>query len=170
MISSVNALAQSRHADDDEEPDEEISAIGQELGLELYESDKSDYCVENGLQIRVTVNHVTKEGILKLELYGEHNFLRKSGKLRLIRVPAEEGSQKLCINVPTPGSYAVAGYHDVDGNRRLKKAWNFKPLEPYGLSNNPEIKALRLPKFSETSFYVPLTGTDITINLVDLTK
>lgn len=169
MISSTSALAQNRN-DDGEEPEEEISTIGQKLELELYPSDKSDYCVEDGLQIRVTVNNVTKEGILKLELYGEHNFLRKSGKLRLIRVPAEEGSQKLCINVPTPGSYAVVGYHDIDGDRRLKKAWNFKPLEPYGLSGNPEIKALRLPKYSETSFDVPLTGTDIVINLVDLSK
>lgn len=170
MISSTSVVAQDRHADDDEEPEEEISAIGQKLGLELYESDKSDYCVESGLQIRVTINNVTNEGLLKLELFGEHNFLRKSGKMRKIRVPAENGSQKLCINVPTPGSYAVVGYHDVDGDRRLKKAWNFKPLEPYGLSRNPEIKALRLPKYSETSFDVPLTGTDITINLVDLSK
>ena len=169
-IFSTSAMAQSREADDDEEPDEEISTIGKKLGLELYESDKSDYCVEDGLQIRVTVNNVTKEGILKLELFGEDNFLRKSGKLRRIRVPAEEGSQKLCINVPTPGSYAVVGYHDKDGDRRLKKAWNFKPLEPYGLSGNPEIKALRLPKYSETSFDVPLKGTDIVINLVDLSK
>ena len=170
LISSTSALAQNRQDDDGEEPEEEISEIGQELGLELYPSDASDYCVEEGLQIRVTVTNVTNEGILKLELFGEDNFLRKSGKLRLIRVPAENGPQNLCINVPLPGSYAVVGYHDIDGDRRLKKAWNFKPLEPYGLSNNPEIKALRLPKYSETSFDVPLTGTDITINLVDLSK
>ncbi len=147
---------------------EAISDIGLERGLTLYDRDKSDYCVEDGLQIRVTVTGVTREGILKLELFGEENFMRSKGKLRRIRVPAEEGSQRLCINLPLPGSYAVVGYHDRDGDRKLKKAWNFRPLEPYGLSNNPEIKSLRLPKYSETSFDVPMTGTDITINLVDL--
>ncbi|RKQ71553.1 uncharacterized protein DUF2141 [Litorimonas taeanensis] len=163
---ALPAMAQS---DDAEEGEQDIvSDIARQTGLNLFERDKSDYCVENGLQIRVTVNGVTAEGILKLELFGEANFLKKKGKLRKIRVPAEEGSQKLCINVPLPGSYAVVGYHDRDGDRKLKKAWNFKPLEPYGLSNNPEIKALRLPKYSETSFDVPLTGVDIVINLVDL--
>ncbi len=166
-VTSTNAHAKSDKGDD--EIPETLSEIGLERGLELYDRDKSDYCVDDGLQIRVTVNNVTEDGILKLELFGEKNFLKKSGKLRRIRVPAEEGSQRVCINLPAPGSYAVVGYHDRDGNRKLKKAWNFKPLEPYGLSNNPEIKALRLPKYSETGFDVPMTGTDITINLVDLT-
>lgn len=149
---------------------EQVSAIGLERGLTLYDRDASDYCVDDGLQIRVTITGVSREGILKLELFGEENFMRSKGKLRRIRVPAEEGSQRVCINLPLPGSYAVVGYHDRDGDRKLKKAWNFKPLEPYGLSNNPEIKSLRLPKYSETSFDVPMTGTDITINLVDLKK
>jgi uncharacterized protein (DUF2141 family) len=145
-----------------------LSAIGIEKGLELYDKDKSDTCVPGALQIRVTVHNVSEVGILKLELFGENNFLKKEGKLRRIRVPAENGPQKLCINLPQPGEYAVVGYHDKDGDRRLKKAWNFKPKEPYGLSNNPEIKALRLPKFSETGFSVPMEGVDITIHLVDL--
>lgn len=147
---------------------ESISDVGLASGLTLYDSDKSDYCVYNGLQIRVTVTGVTAKGMVKLELFGEENFLKSKGKLRKIRVPAEEGSQLVCINVPRPGSYAVVGYHDRDGNRKLKKAWNFKPLEPYGLSNNPKIKSLRLPKYSETGFDVPLNGVDITIKMVDL--
>ena len=95
-------------------------------------------------------------------------ILKKEGKLRRIRVPAQDGPQKVCINLPAPGEYAVVGYHDKDGDRRLKKAWNFKPKEPYGLSNNPEIKSLRLPKFSETGFAVPMQGVDIDLHLVDL--
>ena len=130
--------------------------------------DRSDYCVPGALQIRVNVHNVSTGGILKLELFGENNFLKKEGKLRRVRVPAQDGPQKVCINLPTPGEYAVVGYHDKDGDRRLKKAWNFKPKEPYGLSNNPEIKSLRLPKFSETGFEVPMEGVDIDLHLVDL--
>ena len=146
----------------------ELSEIGKARGLELYDKDKADTCVPGALQIRATVHNVSAKGILKLELFGEKNFLKKKGKLRRIRVPAEEGSQMVCVNLPAPGEFAMVGYHDIDGNRRLKKAWNFKPKEPYGLSNNPDIMSLRLPKFSETGFHVPMQGVDIDIHLVDL--
>jgi uncharacterized protein (DUF2141 family) len=148
--------------------DEPLSAIGVERGLELYDRDAADQCILGHHQIRVTVNNVTREGILKLELFGEKDFMRSSGKLRRIRVPAEEGSMRVCIHVAEPGEYAVVGYHDKDGDRKLDKKWNFKPKEPYGLSNNPEIKSLRLPKWEETKFDVPSDGVDIVINLVDL--
>jgi len=120
------AVAQSGSNEDVEK----LSAIGIATGLTLYDRDKADACVPNALQIRVNIHNISDGGILKLELFGENNFL--------------------------------------DGNRRLKKAWNFKPKEPYGLSNNPEIKSLRLPKFSETGFDVPMNGVDIDIHLVDL--
>ena len=152
----------------DEDQTNPLSEIGIERGLELYPKDRADTCVSGALQIRVTVLGVKKEGILKLELFGEEDFLKKKGKLRRIRVPAEDAPQRVCINLPHPGEYAVVGYHDEDGDRRLKKAWNFKPKEPYGLSNNPDIKSLRLPKFSETKFFVPMEGVEIDIQLVDL--
>ena len=167
MMSSGVALAQD-NSEEDDGPVEPRSAIGIERDLELYDRDKADTCVPGALQIRVNVNNVTKVGILKLELFGEENFMKKKGKLRRIRVPAEDGPQKVCINLPYPGSYAVVSYHDKDGDRRLDKKWNFKPKEPYGLSNNPKIKSLRLPKYSETGFDVPMEGVDIDINLVDL--
>ncbi|MEP1230981.1 MAG: DUF2141 domain-containing protein [Litorimonas sp.] len=154
------------HVDEEGRP---YSQIGIETGLPLYDRDKADTCVPGALQIRVTVHNITAEGIMKLEMFGEHNFMKSKGKLRRIRVPAQEGPQQICINLPATGQYAIVGYHDKNGDRKLKKAWNFKPLEPYGLSNNPKIKALRLPKFSETSFDVPFEGADIDINLVDLT-
>lgn len=124
----------------------------------------------DALQIRVTVHNVSKVGILKLELFGERKFLKKEGKLRRIRVPAADDKQIVCINLPAPGEYAVVGYHDKDGDRRLKKAWNYKPKEPYGLSNNPKIKSLKIPKFSQASLSVPMEGVDIDIHLVDLSK
>lgn len=171
-VISAPAFAAAQDSDDDEGETPKVtralSAIGVETGLTLYDKDKADACVPGALQIRVKVHNVSDGGILKLELFGENNFLKKEGKLRRIRVPAENGPQTVCINLPQPGDYAVVGYHDKNGDRRLKKAWNYKPKEPYGLSNNPKIKALRLPKFSETSFAVPMEGVDIDIQLVDL--
>ncbi len=148
----------------------ELSAVGKAMGLKLYDKDKADACVDGALQIRTTVHNVKPGGILKLELFSEKNFLKKEGKLRRIRVPAEQGPQLVCVNLPYPGEYAMVGYHDKDGDRRLKKSWKYTPKEPYGLSNNPKIKSLRLPKFSETGFNVPMEGVDIDIHLVDLSK
>jgi uncharacterized protein (DUF2141 family) len=167
-VVSVPAIAAAQDEKADETPP--LSAIGEAKGLELYDRDKADRCVPGALQIRVTVHNVSEVGILKLELFGERKFLKKEGKLRRIRVPAEDEKQLVCINLPLPGEYAVVGYHDMDGNRRLKKSWNYTPKEPYGLSNNPKIKALRLPKFSETAIDVPMEGVDIDIHLVDLSK
>lgn len=137
--------------------------------LELYPRDFSDTCLADGLQIRASVTGVTAVGIMKLELYNsEDGFLSKKGRLRSIRDAAKDGPMMMCINVPEPGVYALAGYHDLDGNRKLKKKWNFKPKEPFALSNNIKFKSLRMPKFEEAAFEVGPQGADIVINVVDL--
>ncbi len=154
-------------ADKDEAP---LSQLGIERGLELYDKDVADACIPGGLQIRTTIIGATREGLVKVELFGEKDFMKKSGKLRRVRVPAENEPITVCINVPVPGDYAISSYHDRDGDRRFDKRWDFKPKEPFGLSNNPVIDSVRLPKWSEAGFYVPLEGADITIYLVDPKK
>ena len=131
--------------------------------FELYARDAADVCRTDALQIRLSLLNVYKEGIVKVDLYGadEDEFLEKEGKLRKIRVPAEEPGQMICIDVPKAGTYAVTSYHDLDADRKLDKKWNFKPKEPYALSNNPVITKLRLPKFSEAAFLVGERGADI---------
>lgn len=137
--------------------------------LELYGNDATDPCVAGAQQIRITVNGVSQMGILKFELYqGDEDFLKGKARLRSLRIPAENAPQTACIDVPEPGTYAIASYHDRDGNRKLKKKWNFTPREPYALSNNPDIAELRAPKFSEAAFDVRASGADIVLNLVDL--
>ena len=138
-------------------------------GLNLAPTDFSNPCVEGSQQVKVNIFGVTKVGIMKLEIYNtEDNFLSKSGRLRSIRNPAQDGPQVMCLDVPEPGFYAIAGYHDKDGNRKLKKKWDFTPREPYGLSKNPKIKSRRIPKWEETSFYIGPSGVEIDIILVDL--
>lgn len=161
---AVSASSIASAKDKDEKP---RSIIGIERGLELYDTDAADRCILGFHQVRLTVNNVSREGILKLELFGENDFMKSSGKLRRIRVPAEEGPMKVCIHVPGAGDYAIVGYHDIDGDRKLDKKWNFRPKEPFGLSNNPVIESLRLPRWEETRFTVPHDGVEISINLVD---
>lgn len=137
--------------------------------LELYPRDASDPCIPGSLQVRVNVIGVTQVGILKLELYNtDEGFLGKKARLRKVRVPAQDGPQLVCMDLPEPGPYAVAGYHDKDGNRKLKKKWDFTPREPYGLSNNPDIRSRRMPKFEEAAIEIGKQGADIDFILVDL--
>ncbi len=139
--------------------------------LPIYERDLPDECQPGS--IRVTIIGGTHQGMVKLELYSEANpddFLEKDGRLRRIRVPAQEEPIPVCINVETTGRYAIAGYHDLDADRRLDKKWNFKPKEPYGLSNNPKFKTAKKPKFDQAAFEVTETGADVDFILVDLSK
>ena len=151
-------VAAANDADDDE------GRVRAHPTLEIYEDEQPDACSPGALQIRITLTNIYAQGIAKLDLYGsEENFLDKKGKLRKVRVPAETAPQRICIDVDAPGTYAVTSYHDLDADRDLDKKWNFKPKEPYGMSNNKEIKELRLPKFSEAAFPVGERGADIEI-------
>ncbi|WP_297324210.1 DUF2141 domain-containing protein [Nitrosomonas sp.] len=113
----------------------------------------------------MTVKNVTAGGALNIELYDDpDNFLFKKGRKRKVRIPAAAGQQKVCMNLDQPGTYAVAVYHDKDGDRKLKKHWNLLPREPFGLSNNPD-NPNGFPNFSDSAFTTGRLGADIVINL-----
>ena len=134
--------------------------------LDLREGDASDVCDAQIPQIRVTVNGVRAHGILTVEIYDENEkaFLSREGRLRRSRDAAEDGTQTVCLNVPGAGTYAVALYHDEDGNRKLARKWNFLPKEPFGLSNNPKLK-LRKPRHRDSAFEAGPLGAEVTVNL-----
>ena len=140
------------------------SALASEqLDIRSYEA--ADQCSIDIPQIRVTVNDVGSGGILSVELYDNpKHFLKKKGLKRRIRVPAIEGQNTICFNHEQPGTYAVAAYHDKDGNRKINRRWNLMPAEPFGLSNNPE-QHFGFPEFSDSAFFADELGADIVINL-----
>ncbi|WP_420150671.1 DUF2141 domain-containing protein [Spirosoma sp.] len=63
-----------------------------------------------------------------------------------------------------PGEYAVAVFHDENGNGEMDKRVFGIPKEPYGFSNNfrPKMSA---PKFSDCQFTVGDGGKSISIAL-----
>lgn len=133
--------------------------------LQINPHEAPDACNAELVQIRITVNGVGAGGVLNVELYDDpEHFLFKKGRKRKVRIPAAEGQQKVCMNLDQPGTYAVAVYHDMDGNRKLKKHWNLLPREPFGLSNNPE-NLNGFPNFSDAAFTTGSLGADIVINL-----
>ena len=141
-----------------------FASASEQLDIRPYEA--ADPCDADSAQIKVTVNGVgSAGGILSVELYHDpDNFLNKKGRTRRIRIPATEEQHTVCFNLPQPGTYAIATYHDMDGNRKLNKRWNMMPKEPFGLSNNPE-QHFGFPEFSDSAFTVDNTSVNITINL-----
>ncbi|UFH56780.1 DUF2141 domain-containing protein [Spirosoma sp. KNUC1025] len=63
-----------------------------------------------------------------------------------------------------PGEYAVAVFHDENGNGKMDKRIFGIPKEPYGFSNNfrPKMSA---PKFSDCQFTLGEGGKSINITV-----
>lgn len=134
--------------------------------LNIHDNEGGAVCGSRTPQIEVFVTGVHAKGILTVELYkpSDRYFLRKESRLKRIRVPAQDGSQTVCFNIDAPGSFALAAYHDVDGDRKLARQWNRLPAEPFALSNGQKLK-LRMPKFEDAAF---LAGDQTTVVRLDL--
>lgn len=133
---------------------------------DLQPQDAPAACGGSALQIRVTIRGVTAQGILTVELYrpSERDFLRKASRLKRVRVPAEIGSQTVCFDVPGPGRYALAAYHDLDADGKLARKLNMLPAEPFALSKG-KVQLLRFPKFNDAAFEVGSSTADIRMTL-----
>jgi uncharacterized protein (DUF2141 family) len=93
------------------------------------------------------------DGLMAVTLYPDdpQRFLAHHGSLKVVRVPAHAGATDVCLFLPTPGYYAVAVYHDANGNRHLDRS-GFIPQEGSGLSNNPQVSLLHWPSFKASRF------------------
>lgn len=66
-------------------------------------------------------------------------------------------------NLP-PGRYAVATFHDANGNHSFDQGLFGIPLEPYGFSSGATA-LFSAPAFEEAAFDLPADGLTITIDL-----
>jgi uncharacterized protein (DUF2141 family) len=104
------------------------------------------------LTVQVTgVRQATGEVAITLYPDDKRRFLAKGGKLARQRVRAAS-TVRACFWVPQ-GSYAVAVYHDRDGDRDFDRTLVGLPAEGFGFSNDPETKT-GLPSLSAVRFRV----------------
>lgn len=123
-------------------------------------------CTTQRTQIRAVVSGVTAQGLLTVELYrpSEKDFLRKASRLKRVRVPATTGVQTVCFDLPGPGRYALAAYHDVDADGKLARRLNMLPAEPFALSKG-RVEFLRFPKFEDAAIDVGPDGAEVRMSL-----
>jgi uncharacterized protein (DUF2141 family) len=77
-------------------------------------------------------------------------------------VPASLGFVETEFDDIPPGTYAVVGYHDVNGNDEFDKLLGM-PREPYALSNNASEKLI--PTFRDASLTINAGDNAIIIRL-----
>ncbi len=125
-------------------------------------------CGQLPFSIQLTVKNVkSAKGTITVDLHNDdpERWLKKSGRVGRVRVPAVEGETRICIPVDHAGSYAFALYHDKDANLKLNKNWIGLPAEPYGVSNDAPIR-LGPPSLKDASIQItgPLTSATATLS------
>jgi uncharacterized protein (DUF2141 family) len=129
-------------------------AVGAFVVLIVTSLPASPVCDGARPSVLVRVNGVrSSQGFVVAVLYGDRpdDFLKKGKRLARERVAARPGQVEVCVGAPAPGVYALAVFHDENGDMKLGRSRLGLPSEGYGLSNNPP-PAWRWPRHSDSAF------------------
>jgi len=112
-----------------------------------------------------TTNLRAAQGEVAVTVYPDdvRRFLARGGKLARIRTPAVSPVTRACFWLP-PGYYAVAVYHDQDGDRDFARDALGRPTEGFGFSNDAPAR-LGLPAFADVRFQLPPDGRTIRVKM-----
>lgn len=105
-------------------------------------------------------------GNVTLTMYGDKPaaFLAHKGSIGIVRVPLVAVTAEACLAVSSPGTYALAIYHDENNNHHFDRTLIGLPAEGYGFSNDAPT-TFGLPAFRAVQFTVPAGGTHIAVHL-----
>ena len=122
---------------------------------------------ESPVRLHVNVENVRAgQGLIAVTLYADDSsrFLARRGSLYVGRVPAHAPATRICIHLPSTGTYAIAVYHDADANRSFNRNGIGMPAEGYGFSNNPGT-LFGLPSFRSVRLAVPRSDMETTVRI-----
>jgi len=91
-------------------------------------------------------------------------FLASGARVARVRAPAAAPVTHACVAVPAPGHYAIAVYHDENGDRRFNRTALGLPAEGYGFSNDAPA-VMGLPAFDAVRFKAGAGDTPLSITL-----
>jgi len=94
----------------------------------------------------------------------ESSFAKAAEALVLVRIKATQGSVGFTVHDLPPGRYAVAAFHDENGNGRLDFDPTGAPTEGYGISNNAR-NPQAPPEFAKAAFELRGQSKSVTINI-----
>jgi uncharacterized protein (DUF2141 family) len=124
-------------------------------------------CVGEGpSRLLVDVTGVrSASGEVAVTLYPDDpsRFLAPGGKQARVRLPARAQVTQACFRLDR-GAYAIAVYHDADGDRDFDRTIVGMPLEGFGFSNNPA-NLTALPDYDSVRTVVRGADQKLTIRL-----
>ena len=91
-------------------------------------------------------------------------FLAPKSKLARERPTATMPETTACFTLPGPGYYAVAVYHDANGDNKFGRTLVGLPAEGFGFSNDPSTLT-GLPSFKSVRFKVGPGETQLPVKL-----
>lgn len=130
--------------------------------LSLFQTDSSPEMSPKKVNLTIEVQNVkTLKGSVFFALFKPGDSFPSGKPIDGKKVNANAHSVRASFSVD-PGDYAVAIFHDENGNGQLDKKIFGIPKEPYGFSNNfrPKMSA---PKFKDCQFTVD--GSEKTISI-----
>mgnify|MGYP003572328091 CR=1 FL=1 len=107
------------------------------------------------LTVHITSVDEAKGGNIMVAVYdNEATFLKDDGHIAQASVPtldAKEGIITSQFDLQVGKTYAIAAYHDANGNQELDKNFFGVPKEGYGFSNNARA-TFGPPSFEKAAF------------------
>ena len=103
------------------------------------------------------------QGSLRVAVYDSSESFRKTA-VQQLATAATAGTMTVKFANLKPGDYAVAAYHDVNGNEKLDSNLLGLPKEPYGFSVASGT-LLGPPGWNEVKFTLPESGAEQSIGL-----
>ena len=91
-------------------------------------------------------------------------FPEPEGGIAVSAVRANVSNVRIVFGDLAAGTYAVAAYHDENGNGQYDRSLIGLPVEGYAFSNKAPV-FLAAPSFEDASFEMPPTGVEISINM-----
>ncbi|MCG8510100.1 MAG: DUF2141 domain-containing protein [Rhodospirillales bacterium] len=104
-------------------------------------------------------------GEVHIALYDDAQAFPKDGRYIADQIVPANAAVAVFADL-APGTYAIATYHDENGNGGFDRGLLGLPLEGYGFSNDAHA-VFGPPDFEEAAFQVEEPGTQITIHMVN---
>ncbi len=120
----------------------------------------------DGLEVTIVIDNLrSARGQVRIALWaGPEGFTDADAAIVETRQPARSGAVRFTIPGLAPGRYAVASYHDENGNGEFDQTWIGLPDEGLGFSNGAWI-GLGPPSFEEARVEITGNQTIIAVSL-----
>lgn len=117
--------------------------------------------------LTVIVENVrSSSGSLHVAIWNEaEGFGDGERSLAKTSVPAAPGEQRIVFENLSPGRYAIAAYHDENGNEEFDRTQIGLPAEGLGFSNDAWITLLGPPSFKKAALTLDGLATDAVVRL-----